>query len=85
VQTGPQGKYVWVVNADKTAVMKPVSVLRLYQPPHEVEQAVIGSGINAGDVVVSEGQMRLMPGAKVRVLSADAKPEAGGSSPAGES
>ncbi|MBV9267582.1 MAG: efflux RND transporter periplasmic adaptor subunit [Acidobacteriaceae bacterium] len=72
IQTGPQGKYVWVVNpSDSTVTMRPVNVLRLYQPPNAGEQAVIGTGLQAGESVISEGQMRLIPGAKVRLLKSD--------------
>lgn len=76
VQTGPQGKYVWVMNpSSQTVAMRPVQVLRTYQVPKTGEQAVIGSGLNAGEIVVSEGQMRLAPGAKVRLLKSDTKSE----------
>jgi multidrug efflux system membrane fusion protein len=68
IQTGPQGKYVWVVNPDSTAVMKMVEVLRNYTPPGKAEQAVIGSGLEAGQQVISEGQLRLAPGAHVQLL-----------------
>lgn len=83
VETGPQGKYVWVVKADNTAAMQPVSVLRLYKPTGQVEQAVIGTGLTAGQMVVSEGQMRLMPGAKIRLLSEQAGQPGGGGYDAG--
>jgi multidrug efflux system membrane fusion protein len=69
VENGPQGKYVWVMNpGTQTVAMRPVNVLRNYKPPKSVEQAVVASGLQAGEMVISEGQMRLMPGAKVRVL-----------------
>jgi multidrug efflux system membrane fusion protein len=69
IQTGPQGKYVWVMNSTTNAVeMRPVEVLRNFTPAQGAELAVIGSGLNAGDMVISEGQMRLAPGMKVRVL-----------------
>lgn len=72
VQTGPQGKYVWVMNpSDRSVSMRPVDVLRLYQGPRNLEEAVVGKGLNAGEMVISEGQMRLMPGAKVRLLKSD--------------
>lgn len=68
VQTGPQGKYVWVLDPGTSKVaMRPVKVLRNFQRPKSVESAVIGSGVEAGEVVISEGQMRLAPGAKVQV------------------
>jgi len=70
IENGPQGKYVWVMNKDsQTVAMRPVNVLRNYKPPKENEQAVIGSGLQPGEIVVSEGQMRLMPGAKVHLLN----------------
>lgn len=70
VQTGPQGKYVWVVNPDSSAVMRPVQVLRNFTPPGHPEQAVIGSGLTPGEQVVSEGQLRLAPGAHVKLMKA---------------
>ena len=73
VQTGPDGKYVWVMKPDATAAMRPVQVLRNFTPLGHPEQAVIGSGLTAGETVVSEGQLRLAPGAHVRVL----KPNSG--------
>ena len=85
LQTGPQGKYVWVMNpADHSVAMRPVDVLRLYQGPKNLEEAVVGKGLNAGEMVISEGQMRLMPGAKVRLLQTDAQlSDAAGASAAG--
>lgn len=69
IQTGPQGKYVWVMNkATDVVEMRPVQVLRSFVPEHGTELAVIGNGLNAGDTVISEGQMRLAPGMKVKLL-----------------
>jgi multidrug efflux system membrane fusion protein len=69
VENGPQGKYVWVMNAEnKTVAMRPVNVLRNYKADKTAEQAVIASGLRPGEMVISEGQMRLMPGAKVELL-----------------
>jgi len=75
VQNGPQGKYVWVMNSDQTVAMRPVQVLRNYASGGSPEQAVIGSGLKEGETVISQGQMLLMPGAKVRVLKANSSPE----------
>jgi multidrug efflux system membrane fusion protein len=70
VQSGPQGKFVWVMGADgKSAVIRPVSVERIFKPETGAEISVISSGVKPGEQVISEGQMRLMPGAKVKVLS----------------
>ncbi len=70
VETGPDGKYVWIVGPDSSASMRKVRVLRNYTPPGRTEQAVIGEGINPGEKVVLEGQLRLSPGAHVRALAA---------------
>lgn len=72
VQTGPQGKYVWVFNAtDSTVAMRTVDVPRLFMMPGRGEMAVIASGLRAGERVISEGQKRLTPGGKVRLLAAN--------------
>jgi multidrug efflux system membrane fusion protein len=72
VQTGPDGKYVWVVKpSDSSASMRKVQVLRNYTPPGQAEQAVIEDGLKQGEQVVSEGQLRLSPGAHVRLLAAN--------------
>jgi multidrug efflux system membrane fusion protein len=69
LQTGPQGKYVWLMNKGTgTVEMRPVQVLRTFTPAKGGELAVIANGLNAGDMVISEGQMRLAPGMKVRLL-----------------
>jgi len=82
IQTGPQGKYVWVMNgADKTVAIRPVQVLRNYTPPKATEEAVIGNGLRAGEMVISEGQMRLAPGMKVRLLKTEPQLGQGSSAP----
>jgi multidrug efflux system membrane fusion protein len=69
IQTGPQGKYVWLMDKNTDTVsIKPVQVLRNFTPSQGAELAVIGDGLNAGDMVISEGQIRLAPGMKVRLL-----------------
>lgn len=70
VQTGPQGKFVWVMNADGSSVaIRPVNVERIFKSDKGAEISVISSGVKSGDTVISEGQMRLIPGAKVKILS----------------
>jgi membrane fusion protein, multidrug efflux system len=79
VQTGPQGKYVWVMNeTNATVAMRPVHVLRNYQGAKKGEEAVIESGLKPGEMVISEGQMRLAPGVKVRVLKSNTELGDGG-------
>ncbi len=66
VQTGPQGKYVWIIHpTEGTASIRNVQVLRSYTV-NGTEQSVIGSGLQPGEKVVSEGQLRLTPGARVQ-------------------
>jgi hypothetical protein len=43
-------------------------VLRTYKPPSGPELAVIGSGISPGDMIVTEGQLRLTPDARISLL-----------------
>jgi multidrug efflux system membrane fusion protein len=57
VQTGPNGPYVFVVKADQTVDMRPVEIAR----SNGVE-TVIGRGLQAGETVVTDGQLRLTPG-----------------------
>lgn len=78
VENGPQGKYVWVMDkAAQTVAMRPVDVLRNYKPAEQAEQAVIASGLKPGEMVITEGQMRLMPGGKVRLLDQGAGAQTG--------
>jgi membrane fusion protein, multidrug efflux system len=86
VQSGPQGKYVWVMNpADATVAMRPVDVLRIYKPVESAEESVIGTGLKAGEMVISEGQLRLMPGAKVTILKPTEQTGQADSAAAGQS
>jgi membrane fusion protein, multidrug efflux system len=67
IQEGLDGKYVWLIKSG-AASTAPVTVLRTYRPPTGHEQAIIGSGIKPGDMVVTEGQLRLTSGATVALL-----------------
>jgi multidrug efflux system membrane fusion protein len=68
VEDGIEGKYVWVVRSGR-ANMTPVSVDRTWAPENATELAVMRSGIRPGDMVVTEGQLRLTPGARVSLLN----------------
>jgi len=65
VQTSQNGQYVYVVKEDGTVEMRPVSVERT-----SGSEAVIASGLRAGETVVTDGQLRLTPGTHVAVRSA---------------
>jgi multidrug efflux system membrane fusion protein len=64
VQTGPAGQYVFVVKPDMTTELRKVTVART-----EGDNAVIASGLEKGEQVVTQGQLRLGAGAKVVVKS----------------
>jgi multidrug efflux system membrane fusion protein len=68
VEDGINGKYAWLVRSGM-ASMIPVTVTRTYLPDGGPELAVIGSGIRPGDLVVTEGQLRLTAGARVSLLT----------------
>jgi hypothetical protein len=64
VQTGQQGAYVYVVDAKNTAQTRPV------MPGAQVNDlTVITRGLNAGERVVTDGQSRLNPGARVAMIT----------------
>ncbi len=72
VQHGTNGTFVWVVTAARTAGMRPVGIA---QTSHGA--ALIDSGLQAGEQVVTDGQYGLRAGAAVAVVTAKA-----GASPA---
>jgi multidrug efflux system membrane fusion protein len=66
VQTGQQGTYVFVVVDDRTVELRPVSIDRM-----DEQVAVIADGLTPGETVVTDGQVRLVPGTAVEVKSSD--------------
>lgn len=62
VQTGQQGQYVFVVKTDDTVELRPVKVNRI-----DETNAVIDQGLSVGERVVTDGQLRLVPGARIEV------------------
>jgi membrane fusion protein, multidrug efflux system len=60
VQRGPQGTFVYVVKPDKTVEARPVTVALT-----QSNQSAIASGLQPGDIVVTDGQDKLQNGAKV--------------------
>jgi membrane fusion protein, multidrug efflux system len=62
LQTGQNGSFVYVVKADKTVESRPVTTgSRIDQ------ELVVESGLEPGETIVTEGQLRLAPGSKVVV------------------
>jgi multidrug efflux system membrane fusion protein len=64
LQTSQSGTYVYVVEQDLTAKQQPVKV-----GWNVGEDTVIASGLQPGQRVVTDGQLRLTPGAKVDIKS----------------
>ncbi len=62
VQTGQQGDYIFVVKTDGSVESRPVTVARTFG-----DKAVIEKGISPGEKVVTDGQLRLVPGAAVTI------------------
>jgi membrane fusion protein, multidrug efflux system len=62
VQTGQAGSFVYVVKEDRSVESRPVKVGARVE-----NDMVIDSGLEAGETVVTEGQLRLAPGSKVVV------------------
>ena len=65
VQTGQNGQFIYVVKPDQTVEERPVTIGITYQGV-----AAVQSGLKNGETVVTDGQLRLAPGAKVNVKSA---------------
>lgn len=64
VQTGQTGEFVFLVQPDQTVTNVPVAT-----SVNSGGFTVITGGVNPGDTVVTDGQLRLAPGAKVAVKS----------------
>ena len=58
---------VWLVGQDHTVQLKPITVQR-----YEGDSVVIDGGLAKGDVVVTAGVQKLLPGQKVSLMAADA-------------
>jgi len=71
VQQNQNGSYVYVVKNDSTVEMRPVTVSQIVQG-----DALLASGIVAGEKVVIDGQYRLQQGSTVRELHGKAAQEA---------
>ena len=76
VLAGQQGSYVFVVEADGTARQRPVTVQRTVDG-----FAVLADLLEAGTIVVTDGQLRVTPGAKVDVRTASGAEDTSGGQP----
>jgi membrane fusion protein, multidrug efflux system len=64
VQTGQQGQYVYVVKSDSTVENRTINVVRTFG-----QESIIEKGLQPGERVVTDGQLRLQPGARVEIKS----------------
>jgi len=64
VETGQEGQFVFVVKKDMTAEQRRVVVGQTI-----AEETIIEEGLEAGETVVTDGQLRLLPGSKVEIKS----------------
>jgi membrane fusion protein, multidrug efflux system len=64
VQTGQQGSFVFVVQPNMKAAIRPIVIGESIG-----SETVITSGLKAGETVVTDGQLRLIPGATVTIKS----------------
>jgi multidrug efflux system membrane fusion protein len=70
VQTGQNGQYVFVVTLDHIAEMRPVVGGRAVGL-----DMVIEKGVQPGDVVITDGHLRVAPGMKVNIRNEQASQE----------
>ena len=68
LQRGPDGYYAYVVKPDKTTETRPLKVGQV-----SGGVAIVDDGLAAGEQVVTAGQYRLQPGARVEANSPAAK------------
>ena len=62
VQAGPEGQYVYIVKNDQTVEMRKVTVKRTAGV-----ETVLQEGVKPDETVVTDGQLRLVPGSRISV------------------
>ena len=64
IQAGARGQFIYVVKPDQTVESRDVT------PGQTVgRKTVVQKGIQAGETVVTDGQLRLFPGARIKAVS----------------
>jgi len=69
VQTGQTGQYVYVIHKDQTVESRPIAVART-----QGTLAVVARGLDAGEEVVTDGQLRLRAGSRVQIKQGPSVP-----------
>lgn len=74
IQTGQKGPYVFVVKPDLTVKDRMVTIT------HALDgESVVSEGLKAGEKVVTDGQLRLIPGTRIEIKPAKSSADAQGS------
>jgi len=81
LQAGPDGNFVYVARPDQTAEVRKVQTISVGP-----QRLVVEKGLNPGEKVITDGQLRLTPGARyeVRAPGRDAKDAKDGAKGAGK-
>jgi membrane fusion protein, multidrug efflux system len=77
IQRGAPGTYVYVINANDSVSVRPVSI-----GPTDGLMAAVNSGLSVGERVVVDGTDRLRDGARVTIAGARSAASATGNNPA---
>jgi multidrug efflux system membrane fusion protein len=72
VQNSQTGQHVFVVNGDNIAEVRDIVVERTFN-----DEAVVTKGLNPGETIVVDGQLRVVPGRAVQIRQPDAPATAG--------
>lgn len=75
VQPTQKGPAVFIVKPDQTVEVRPVTVRRIFEG-----QSIIEQGLRPGEIIVTDGQLRLAPGSKI-VIKGQSAPAAQPASP----
>lgn len=67
IQTGQNNQFVYVVKSDGTVEAKPITVRRT------INNETVVEGVQPGEMVVTDGQLRLVPGARVEIKNSAQK------------
>ena len=68
IQNGQQGTFVYVIKDDSTVEARTITTSETQQ----AGQVIVQKGLAAGERIVTDGQLRLVPGAKVQIKQAAA-------------
>ena len=69
IVTTQKGAYVYVVRSDNTVEQRTVVPNRTIET-----ETIVDKGLRPGEVIVTDGQINLLPGAKIEIKSAEAAP-----------